>query len=111
MKIQIRRGVFETNSSSVHSLTICTEAEYNAWARGEVYFDKWNECFITKDKIPESFKNANYETEEDLEIALREDGICTIDNFNDDYFEYFEQTYTTPGGEKIIAFGYSGYDG
>lgn len=111
MKIQIRRGVFETNSSSVHSLTICTEAEYNDWACGKVYFDKWNERFITKDEIPEKFKNANYETEEDLEIALREDGICTIDNFNDDYFEYFEQTYTTPGGEKIIAFGYSGYDG
>lgn len=25
MKVQIRRGVFETNSSSVHTLTICLE--------------------------------------------------------------------------------------
>ena len=28
MKITIRRGVFETNSSSTHSLTICTNESY-----------------------------------------------------------------------------------
>lgn len=28
MKRQIRRGVFETNSSSVHSLTMCSDDEY-----------------------------------------------------------------------------------
>ena len=28
MKRKIRRGVFETNSSSTHSLTICTEEEF-----------------------------------------------------------------------------------
>lgn len=28
MKKQIRRGVFETNSSSVHSLTMCSSDEY-----------------------------------------------------------------------------------
>ena len=29
MKKQIRRGVFETNSSSVHSLTMCMESDYD----------------------------------------------------------------------------------
>lgn len=29
MKRQIRRGVFETNSSSVHSLTMCMESDFN----------------------------------------------------------------------------------
>ena len=28
MKIQVRRGVFETNSSSVHTLTIAKRSEY-----------------------------------------------------------------------------------
>ncbi|WP_313584682.1 hypothetical protein [Lacrimispora sp.] len=28
MKRQIRRGVFETNSSSTHSLTMCSEEEF-----------------------------------------------------------------------------------
>ena len=30
-KVQIRRGVFETNSSSVHSLTMVSEEEYDNW--------------------------------------------------------------------------------
>lgn len=29
--IQIRFNVFETNSSSVHTLTVCTKEQYEAW--------------------------------------------------------------------------------
>lgn len=29
MKEVIRRGIFETNSSSVHSITMCSDDEYN----------------------------------------------------------------------------------
>lgn len=32
MKMQIRQGVFETNSSSVHSLTMCSSEEYKKWS-------------------------------------------------------------------------------
>ena len=42
----MRRGVFETNSSSTHSLTICTEEEFEKWQNGELLFDRWNDCFI-----------------------------------------------------------------
>lgn len=31
MKEVIRRGIFETNSSSVHSITMCSDDEYNKW--------------------------------------------------------------------------------
>lgn len=34
--LQIRRNVFETNSSSTHSITICTSDEYQKWADGEM---------------------------------------------------------------------------
>lgn len=27
----LRRGVFETNSSSTHSITMCLESEYEKW--------------------------------------------------------------------------------
>lgn len=37
MKKQIRRYVFETNSSSVHSLTMCSGEEFKKWKNGEVY--------------------------------------------------------------------------
>ena len=35
MKIQIRRGVFETNSSNEHSLTIMSNDDYKAWKEGK----------------------------------------------------------------------------
>ncbi len=34
MKRQIRRGVFETNSSSTHSLTMCSKKEYDEFEKG-----------------------------------------------------------------------------
>lgn len=38
MKRQIRLGVYETNSSSTHSLTICSEEEFEQWKNGELLF-------------------------------------------------------------------------
>lgn len=43
---QIRKNVFETNSSSTHTLAICTEDEYKDWQDGKLLFNKWNETFI-----------------------------------------------------------------
>lgn len=43
---QIRKNVFETNSSSTHTLAICTEDEYKDWKDGKLLFNKWNETFI-----------------------------------------------------------------
>lgn len=43
---QIRCNVFETNSSSTHTLAICTEDEYKKWQEGKMLFNKWNETFI-----------------------------------------------------------------
>ena len=34
--IQVRTGVFETNSSSTHSLTICLLSDFKKWKNGEV---------------------------------------------------------------------------
>lgn len=42
MKVQIRGGVFETNSSSVHSLVVCTKAEFEAFKKGELFYDSWS---------------------------------------------------------------------
>ena len=50
--IQIRQNIFETNSSSVHSITLCTEDEFQKWKNGEILFDR-DECrFVT----PEQFE-------------------------------------------------------
>lgn len=36
MKRQIRRGVYETNSSSTHSITMCSEKEYDEFEKGNI---------------------------------------------------------------------------
>ena len=48
MKKIIRKGVFESNSSSTHSLTFCTKEEYEKWRNGEILFDEYEEKFVTE---------------------------------------------------------------
>ena len=35
---QIRTGLFETNSSSTHVLTMCSDEEYKAWLDGKLLY-------------------------------------------------------------------------
>lgn len=46
MKRVIRRGVFETNSSSTHSITMVSSEDYNKWQNGELFYCDGE--FITK---------------------------------------------------------------
>lgn len=108
---QIRNQVFETNSSSTHSITICTEDEYEMWKRGEVYWCRWNETFVSKEDVEEGF-NKNKGRYDDFNDYLYEGGLYTFDRYNNDMeMETYEEHYQTKSGDKIIAFGYYGYDG
>ena len=94
MKRQIRFGVFETNSSSVHTLTICSEDMFNDFKNGKLLFDTWDEELVLE------------EGQEDIDRFISYTGY-------DDFLEYteyqsFEQHYTTKNGDKIVAFGYYG---
>lgn len=98
---QIRRNVFETNSSSTHSITMCMKSEFDKWVEGELVWDRWNrELVLITPTIKESMENDERE-------------YLTYDQFNDwDYieFETYKSTYTTSNGDKVIAFGYYGHD-
>ncbi len=97
MKTQIRIGTFETNSSSTHSLIMCSEREFELFKQGELLLDVWDDVLIPKDAI----------TDEDLE---EDDGrYRTYDNYDEDY-ESFSGEYTTEKGDKVVAFGWYGYD-
>lgn len=106
---QIRAGVFETNSSSVHSLTMCNADEYEAWKEGKKVYDEDSEEFL--DITPE--------IQEEMEMYKREKyGVWDMKYLTyNDYWERhknsdesFEYEHTTKSGEKVIAFGYYGYD-
>ena len=117
MKRQIRQGVFETNSSSVHSLTMCTAEEYQKWENGEVLFWKWEGKFGTRDEIIEALKNkswcrnVDWNNEDMVDDVFSDEGVKTCEEyFEDEYFETFEERYTTPRGDEVVAFGYYGHD-
>lgn len=98
MKV-IRRGVFETNSSSTHSISIVAQEDYDKWENGEVLFDEDNNEFVPLDKVDEYKQKHKYC---DLQTSKQ--------YFSGD-LESFEDTFTTKSGDKVVAFGMFGYDG
>ncbi len=108
--INIRFRCFETNSSSVHSLVICTAQMYDNFANG-LLFKGWNEKFYTKEQIIDSYPNMqevfDRENKEEIELELAELDFFTINNYFHDY-EPFAEEFTTPNGDTVVAFGYHG---
>ena len=141
MKKQIRRNVFETNSSSTHSITICSKSEFEAWKNGELLYNRWRkEKFINPcQDLPDSEKEkakGNYNIMKDIfwkdweelnEEAKNKwylkylqknnyeyEDCQSYDEWqdcNDSDLETYECEYTTDGGEEIVVFGKYGYDG
>lgn len=124
MKRQIRRGVFETNSSSVHSLTMCSGEEYKKWENGKVLFWREENKFGTREDIIEEtqnkryswsgelcYPNVNWEDDDEVSDIFSDEGVQTCEEFFDnEWFETFKQRHTTPSGDEVVAFGYYGHD-
>lgn len=125
----IRQGCFETNSSSTHSITLCMENEFEKWKNGELYWNRWDEKLVPKEEVEKEFakireefisENPGFdendeEWQEELKKYINEDGktYYSYEDFNNyDYMEYetYENSFKTPNGEKVIAFGYYGQD-
>lgn len=128
---QIRRNVFETNSSSVHSITMCLEDIYDKWVNDEVYFydstyklPEGRDKFFTWDDMLEFMRNELKVDEEDIKALIEakenDDGEFTsilqdsdfytadsYESYNEDC-EHYAEVFTTPLGERVCAFGYSG---
>ena len=99
MIFQVRQGVFETNSSSTHTLTICSKDDFDKWGRGEVFWlDNGSlEAYTTDDF---------YVRNGDLEAYTTDDFYVR----NGD-LETYSETFTSPSGDEMVAFGAFGYDG
>lgn len=152
----IRHNVFETNSSSMHSLTIVPEEEFEKFENCDLLLD-YNTFISVEDEYKNVMDNLEsyednmsdeyretYKTEltfekfkevlsklcysdlsyyhregarEDIQThydavkaALGEDTV-TYRTMGGEEYETFERHYTTKSGDKIVAFGYYGYDG
>lgn len=93
---QVRKCVFETNSSSTHSLSICTKEEYDKWKSGDLIYDNWSEKLISV-ALMDNSRPRRYKTYRQFD--------------NNEYLETYETEFTTPSGDKMVAFGEYGYDG
>ena len=138
--IQVRYGVFETNSSSTHSLIIANDKEYKQLLNGDLLLD-YNH-FIARAEVIELILEAAKENEkemidffnevldinvskidketinslslEDLEYFCNEflDDIHTYQGYMEsEYFENYEEAYVSEHGDKIHIFGLFGRDG
>lgn len=122
MKFTIRRGTFETNSSSVHNFTIVGSEEYDKFKKGELYIHRYNLNLLTKEQYIE--ENKNLLSEEKIEEILKCEDADELYDLTDgelcDYitfwasiyegFETFKETHKTKNGDTLVAFGYYGYD-
>lgn len=136
MKRQIRRGVFETNSSSTHSLTICSEEEFEQWKKGELLFDEYSESFVKANSLSDDDKKYAAQDYEDHKDEFSKDWSDLSESAKEKYYikyakennivnedaktyeewersdlEIFVDRYTSKSGDKIVAFGEYGYDG
>ncbi len=123
MKKQIRRGVFETNSSSVRSITMCTRSDFDRWTDGELLFWEDEKKFGTRKELIKDLKkdtlyngklrypNINWNNKDQVSDIFNDENIKTFNQyFQNDWFETYWEAYTTPGGENVVAFGYYGHD-
>lgn len=134
----IRRNVFETNSSSTHSLIICSDKTYNDWLDGKVVYDRYDEKFVeAKQPTEHDFHKAEVmymENKSDymkdwkdlapeMQLAYFKENVMeendpyqyrTYDDYRnemDSMEESFERTYDTEHGDVVHILGYMGYDG
>lgn len=131
MKRQIRRGTFETNSSSMHVIVMCMESDYDKWENeGLMLYMGWEfgypddnkpnkGRFYTRDeaiafqKINKYQEDVDWNNKETVDKILHENEWFDYDYFWNkycDYYETYEETMTTPSGDMIVAFGYYGHD-
>lgn len=93
--IQVRIGAFETNSSSVHSLILCSDAESKALHEGKAMIDTWDDTVVPFDEVEKAKNKYRYET---------------LNEFWDTELETYEETQTVDG-VIVHAIGKYGFDG
>lgn len=105
----IRTGVFETNSSSTHSVTIFTAEEYANFTE-DTYIDIWGfsatrKMFTKEELISEYLEQYPDEAfdEDYFNEWLRDSGYCNEETFfEDEYLEVDSHRYTSESGDEIV---------
>lgn len=95
MKKTIRKGCFETNSSTTHCIVIDTEERIKMWENGELILDNCNDTLVPINEAPENHNSYDYQT---------------YNEFGGDFYHVDEGKFTTPSGDKMQWVAYYGVD-
>lgn len=121
---QIRHNVFETNSSSTHSLILCSAEEKDLLDKGKMYIIAngiyteeeriWNAIDLYKHNFPiegdgMDFYSKNQDLVEDFYTQNNCYTVYTLEEWSDDC-EIATASYTTKNGETVIGISKYGYD-
>lgn len=106
MKLQIRRGTFETNSSATHSLSIYNTDRWNQFKNGELYIDQYNDCFRDGAELQEMYDAAVDDKESyPIEDWMLDEGIRTWADF-DNLYEVLEEDIEDAGVTAVSIYGW-----
>ncbi len=102
MIFQVRQGVFETNSSSTHTLTICSKEDYEDWERGDKFWldNDWgklqtNKSFVTPEELEELTEKYNKEEQKRIDAGDKFAKILDMDKVLNERRDYdsWEDSY------------------
>lgn len=121
----IRENVFETNSSSTHSITINTEKEFKDLKNDKLYVcdtEIWT-LADARNWIAENRSEVIHELDEYIRLEAY-DSIAELlsnyhietysiweDRMEDQGLDVYEKHFTSPSGDKLVAWGHYGYSG
>jgi len=110
MSKKVRFGVFETNSSSTHNLSIVSKEMFEKFKNGELLI--MGEELVTQEEALKEYKENQkrwYDSYEEWLENTRD--VETYDEWKDDEcLETFIEEYTSASGDEIVVFGKYGTD-
>lgn len=125
MRRVIRRCLFESNSSSTHSLVIMSDNEHTDWMWGRKWLCRGNWLYSKLPNPPEIGKLYNRDEVRSFisQIGKEESDYSSEAEFfydndfesydiwsSNEYLEYEDTEYVTSGGEKLIVCCKYGYE-
>lgn len=124
MKV-IRLGVFETNSSSTHTMVIMPEEDFEKWKSGEILRFKWDDTFVSKEEAEEIINKLKADYAKEYKVNIDDVEVCDLSD-DDRYdekiplaYEDFDDWmnlegdishYKTKSGEDLVILCWYGYD-
>jgi hypothetical protein len=126
MKVQVRQGVFETNSSSTHSVSVCLATDWDAFNRGDLWMrpsdgkmlpadeaEEFNEELINSRVENSKRWKTPYTREEIIKDYATDLYKSHADYYawaENTYYDFFDEGSVLSNGTHVVTFGYYGHD-